>query len=222
MGSASRPPAGRRLTGTLGLKYGLVADMQFHPVNPRLQGVREHFDRANLFVAQAGGADDSKTKYRLLLAAVYSCRAITELMLEAAEKQQVKLVQSSNPKASRDALEKLIAPKLKYYDLIERVRIHDFHRFGLTPPDPGVKTINLGGPIKITAQSGSGAVWAADTGIEVSVGGASKVVLQRLLLTQDGEFFDDDAKAYVSVAVLVNSFLKDAQDVISEFESFVA
>src|SRR5262245_43513705 len=93
---------------------------------PRLRGVREHFERAQFLLGLARVQREGKASYRLMLAAVYSCRGMIELMLEAAEKQEANGL-------SRDALEDRISPMVPYYALIERIRIHDFHRFGIAP-----------------------------------------------------------------------------------------
>ena len=111
---------------------------------------------------------------------------------------------------------------MKSHFLIERIRIHDFHRFGVLPPGKNIHTIFLGGPVKITAQSGSGAAWVSESGIEVSVGGNSNVKLQRPLLVENGKFFDDESMAYVSLDDLVAGFLKDVPAVITEVEALVA
>jgi hypothetical protein len=65
---------------------------------PRLRGVREHLERAQFLLDLAVKEKDAKAAYRLMLAAVYSCRALTELILEAAEKQEVKHLKDPNPR----------------------------------------------------------------------------------------------------------------------------
>jgi len=153
---------------------------------------------------------------------VYSCRAITELMLEAAEMQEVKNLKDPDPKVSRDALEAQLSPKLPYYALIERIRIHDFHRFGLVPPDPNLKQIMFRGPMKLTAQKGAVAVSVTAQGPQMSTTGGSQVRLQRPLLSQDGEFFDDGSSKYVKLDEVLKAFLEKAPDVVSEFEKLAA
>lgn len=159
---------------------------------PRLRGTREHLERAQFLLDLAVKEKDAKAAYRLMLAAVYSCRALTELMFEAAEKQEVKHLNDPNPKVNRDTLEGQISGKLPYYTLVERIRIHDFHRFGLVPPDPNLKQVMFGGPMKLMAQKGAAAVAVTAQGPRASTTGNSQVQFQRPLLVQDGEFFDDD------------------------------
>ncbi len=74
---------------------------------PRLRGVLEHLERAQLLFDLANKENEFKTKYRLMVTAIYSCRAITELMLEAAQKQEVKHLKDPDPKVNRDVLEAL-------------------------------------------------------------------------------------------------------------------
>lgn len=190
--------------------------------SPRLLGVREHLERAQLFFDLAKKENEVKTKYRLMVAATYSCRAITELMLEAAEKQEVKHLKETDPKVNRNALEDQIAPKIPYYSLIERIRIHDFHRFGLTPPNPKVKEIHFGGPMRLTAQKGAAALSVTSQGPQISTTGGSQVKLQRPLLVQDGEFFDEDSNQCVSLERILTAFLEKVPAVVAEFEGFMA
>src|SRR5947199_115736 len=110
-------------------------------LRPRVNGVREHLERAKFFAGLAARENHAVAKYRLALAAIYSCRALTELMLEAAEKQQVTRFNGTDPKASRASLEAHLVPRLKHYHLIEAIRIHDFHRFGLIPPNSDQKSV---------------------------------------------------------------------------------
>ena len=186
--------------------------------SPRVLGIREHLERANFFVGLARQQEDSASSYRLKLAAVYSCRAIVELMLEAAEKQEVKGISDPDQDICRAAVEEQICRKLPFYDLIERVRIHDFHRFGILPPDPNVRQVMIGGSIKLTAKKGSAVVFPTAQGLETRTTGASEVKQQRPLLTQDGAFFDEQSSQYVDLEKLLEAFLREAPDIIFEFE----
>jgi hypothetical protein len=184
---------------------------------PRLRGIREHLERAQFLFDTAQGESDPKAVFRLMLAAVYSCRAITELMLEAAGKQEVNSPDDPTVKLTRTELEALVSAKLPFYALIERIRIHDFHRFGLVPPDPTKRELMLGGTVKLLAQGGGAAYAIASNGPHTSVTGPSKVQPQRPLLVDDGLFFDDESSKYVTLSAVVEQFLVKAGDVISEF-----
>jgi len=190
--------------------------------SPRVQGIREHLERARFFVSLAREQKQTEAAYRLRLAAVYSCRAIADLMLEAAEKQEVKAFTDPDPKVNRKNLENDISKKLPFYSLLEHIRIHDFHRFGITPPDPAVRKVMLGGPVKLTAQKGMVAMRITPKGVEVVTTGGSKATMQRPLLNEDGAFFDDQLSKYVSLDEVLDSFLSKAPDTISEFEKSVA
>ena len=139
-------------------------------------------------------------------------------MLEAAEKQEVKRISDPGQEISRATIEEQICRKLPFYDLIERVRIHDFHRFGILPPDPGVRQVMIGGPIKLTAKKGAAAVFPTARGLVTRTTGASEVKQQRPLVTQDGAFFDEQSSKYVDLEKLLEAFLREAPDIISEFE----
>lgn len=187
-----------------------------------MQGIREHFERARFFVSLAQEQKQTEAAYRLRLAAVYSCRAIADLMLEAAEKQEVKALTDPDPKVNRKKLEEHISKKLPFYTLLEHIRIHDFHRFGITPPDPAARRVVLGGPVKLTAQKGMVAMRITPKGVEVVTTGGSKATLQRPLLNEDGAFFDDQLSKYVSLDEVLDTFLSKAPDAIAEFEKSVA
>lgn len=187
----------------------------------RLQGIREHLERAQFLFELAQQASDAKTRYRLMITTVYSCRAITELMLEAAEKQEIKHLKDPDPKNNRKALEMQIEPKLPFYALIERIRIHDFHRFGLVPPGPRLKQVMFGGPMQLRAQKGAAFVSVTSAGPQVSTTGNSQVKFQRPLLVQDGEFFDDDSKQYVSIEQVLKIYLEKISAAVSEFEGLL-
>ena len=186
--------------------------------SPRVRGVREHLQRAQFFLNLMKKEKDLSSAHRFMLAAVYSCRAIADLMLEAAEKQEIKNLNDPDPKKNRAVLESRISTKLPYYDLLERIRIHDFHRFGLVPPDPKLKATMFGGPIKLTAQKGGATVLVTDQGPKILTTGGSHVKLQRPLLTQGSEFFDDDSAKFVKLDEVLKAFLEKAPGVVSEFE----
>ena len=189
---------------------------------PRVRGVREHLERAQFFVDLTKNEKDPKSAHRFMLAAVYSCRALADLMLEAAEKQEIKRLTYPDPKRSRAVFECEISTKLPYYDLLERIRIHDFHRFGLVPPDPRFNVTMFGGPMKLKANKGVAVVSVTGKGPKISTTGGSHVKFQRPLLTQDTEFFDDDSAKFVKLEDVLRAFLEKAPDVVSEFEKLVA
>jgi hypothetical protein len=185
-------------------------------VKPRLQGIYEHLGRVQLLFALAQQISDAQTKYRLLIISVYSCRAITEIMLEAAEKQEVRGF------TNRKALEIQIESKIPFYFLIERIRIHDFHRFGLVPPDPNFKQVMLRGKIEMIAQKGEVLMSVSPEGYQVETTGNSRIKLQRPLLTKDDEFFDDELQQYVSIEQVLKIYIENIPTIISEFEALLA
>jgi len=177
---------------------------------PRLAGMREHYNRILFFFEEAQKFSDSVKKFRFMIASIYSAQAIVELICESADKKQLSV--------TRQDLDSTLPKKLPWYNLIEKIRIHDFHRFGLTPPDPKKKVMFLGGPIKLRAQKGEATYSIQSSGPEQRVTGSSGIEEQRPLLRKDGEFFDDETKQYVSLERIVGDFLEAAHEVIKEFE----
>lgn len=186
--------------------------------NPRLRGIREHLERAQFFLKLAEAEKDPESSFRIMMAAVYSCRAITELMLEAVDKEEVKNFNNHDIKPNRKNLESQLFSGLPYYRLLECIRIHDFHRFGIVPPDPNKQMMFVGGPIKLKTQKGTAAVTLTDRGIKESTSGNSKVQLQRPLCNQDGKFFDDNSCSYITLGDILKMFLAKIPEVISSFK----
>lgn len=190
-------------------------------IPPRLRGINEHLQRARLFLDLSRRTDDSATAFRLRLAAVYSCRAVADIMLTAASRQQVRNSDGIGT-STREDLEASIASRLAHYELIERIRIHDFHRFGLVPTQGSHQTeVSVGGPIKVVGHSGSAAMFLTDYGIATSTTGEMNVKLQRPLVRRDDYFFDDELNQWNSLEHIVTAFLESTPDVIADFESLL-
>lgn len=185
----------------------------------RFQGIREHLSRATFLLKTARSATDAIATYRLQLAAVYSCRAVVELLLEAAEKQEVRNPSESAAHWTRKELEDYVSPKLPFYSLIERIRIHDFYRFGVIPPAAEVQQTFLGGPIKLVAGKGAVAVFLGASGPIKLTSGNSEAKEQRPLLNHDGRFFDEGSSCYVALDEILEKFVGAAHEVVAEIEA---
>jgi len=178
--------------------------------DPRVAGLREHHERMELLLELAKATKDAVAKFRLMMAAVYSARAIVELHYEAADKEQLS--------STRDDLKRTLASRLPWFNLIERIRIHDFHRFGILPPDPRVTTVFQGGPVKLQARKGAAIYTIQGDGPKAILSGESTVDEQRPLLNHDGRFFDGDTKQYVALERIISDFVDAAPAVIDDFE----
>jgi hypothetical protein len=189
---------------------------------PRLRGIYEHFERSEWFLQLGKDSTDKVARFRFLLAGVYSARALVEVMLEAANRQEVKNCRRPNPQDSRTAFEATIAPNLPHYHLIEAIRIHDLHRFGCIPPDPNVNRVFLGGPFKLIAQKGAAVVQVSSAGPANEVSGQSKVKEQRPLCQEDDRFFDANSHQYLGLDEILERFLTSGRAVIVQFEELVA
>lgn len=187
-------------------------------VSPRLLGVREHVERSRMLLDLARSQGRPDATFRLLMAALYSSRAVVEVMLEAAERGEIPAHAGPDAKTNRAAFEAQIAPSIPFYDLIERIRIHDFHRFGIAPPNPVLMETILYGPVKLTAQRGVAAVTASTSGMQVIEIGSSKVKKERPILIQDGRFFDEVSSRWVDLIELVEAFLRKADEIMAAFQ----
>jgi hypothetical protein len=175
--------------------------------DPRLQGIIEQYERAKLFVGEAQNYSDPRDRFRRLMAAVYFARAIVELMLESADMEVVKI--------PRPDLERRLIAMLPGYMLLEKLRIHDFHRFGVLPR-PGWF---MGGLVTLRAQRGHAVLALGDDGPEISTSGNSKVIGQRPLHMEAGRVFDEDTAQYVTIDHILERYLEAVPVAISEFRS---
>lgn len=148
--------------------------------------------------------------FRLWLAAVYSCRAIAELMLDAADQKELTV--------DREELKAMLITKLPYFNLIERIRIHDFHRFGIIPPNPELVSQMFMGPMKLVVSKGSAAVFMSESGPVKQCTGNSRIVEQRPLFMQDGLFRDEDTGTMVPLPRIIESYILGVNAAVEEFE----
>jgi hypothetical protein len=176
-------------------------------------GIREHFIRAVMFNNLAIQIGEPANKFRVMIAAIYSCRAIAELMLERADREELTV--------DRVELKELLAKSLPFFNLVERIRIHDFHRYGLFPPNPGVRMISGRGPIKITASGGVAGLQYTSDGPKMTVTGNSKIQGQRPLFDADGLFFDEESQVHVSLSQILAEYLKAAPSAVDEYEKLL-
>jgi hypothetical protein len=197
-------------------------DEPFGMLDPRVQGVCEQHARAKWFCALADDAKDTVEQFRLLIAAVYFSRAVVELMLDAAEVQALREFRDNDRKKNRSNCEAQLAPMLSHYLLIERIRIHDFHRFGCVAPHPTRREIFLGGGMKLTASKGAAVLSIPASGPQVALTGNSSAKDQRSLCSDDGSFFDDVSGKYVPLRQILDEYLRNMPVTIAWFEEQMA
>jgi hypothetical protein len=175
---------------------------------PRFEGVVEQYQRTRWLLSSAAKASNEATGFRMLILAVYTARAITEIMLEAAKKQELKGFQGPNADLNRKGFEETYLAGLPHYLLIEKIRIHDFHRFGCVLNSPGIL---WGGPIKLSANEGTAGISVPIHGPgrkEVIETGKSKVDEQRPLLRNGSMFFDDASNNYLRLDEILHFLRK--------------
>ncbi len=175
--------------------------------DPRLQGIMEHHERAKLFLREAQNHANLHERFRRLLAAVYFARAIVEIMLESADMEVVKI--------TRPELEQRLIARLPGYMLLEKIRIHDFHRFGVLPRSG----VFMGGMVSFRVQGGHAAMSLGPDGPEVSTSGNSKVIERRPLHMNGGQVFDEATGQYVTIDQVLTRYLEAVPGAIDEFRA---
>lgn len=152
---------------------------------PRLAGVREQVARAQLHLSEALASSDGATRFRNIIAAIYPGRAAVEIMREAADQDELTI--------NRDELDTQLAAVLPRHELIQVLRFHDFHRFGVLPR-PGLL---IGGPMRLTASKAGAAQLHFGPGPQVATRGNANVVLNRPLQTDGERAFDESSGQWV-------------------------
>ena len=174
-------------------------------MNPRLDGIEEHHQRARMFLDEARASSDKKDRFRRLMASIYFARAIVELMLEAATRGQLRL--------KRDEVERELERKLRHYHLVEKIRIHDFHRFGVIERDG----VFLGGPMKLRPRKGTAAIRLTPHGRVLSVTGDSRIDEQRPLEMAGDQVFDGTSRRYLPLDQVLDEYLQEVPAAIRRF-----
>ena len=187
--------------------------------SPRTKGMWEQYTRARHFIKVAKRCKKPETRFRYLIAAVYPARAITELILQSAESQELTAFKNKNIKQSYKDCEIKLAPRLPYYYLIEKIRLHDFHRFGCLPPSKESQSVFYGGPMKYYARKGIAAIAITSDGPKSTTSGSSLIKEQRSLCSSDGRFFDDETGKYIELDLLLKEYLDAVFKVLTEFNT---
>ena len=172
----------------------------------RVLGVNEHYERLQMFYDLASKETISNKKFRFLMAAIYSAQSIIEIITDSSRKGLLRV--------TPEQLEREQFSNFPRYELIEKIRIHDFHRFGLVLPDSHFKTLSINGPIKLKAHKGT-AIYSIPHKICT---GNSHIEEQRPLLINDGKFFDEKKGEYVTLEQIVRDFLENIPAVIGWFK----
>lgn len=178
--------------------------------SPRLRGIREQYERAMLFLAEAQKMPKGSRRFRHLMASVYFARAAVEIMFEMAEKGELRI--------GREPLRPEISKRLARYDLIYRVRIHDFHRFGVLPNN----SLFIGGPMTLTAKGGYATAQFPPGGMQQTCTGESYIdnKEQKKVLQVSGEYlFDEERREWVWLGKALTEHLRAMPTAISYLES---
>lgn len=185
--------------------------------SPRLKGILEQHKRAKRFLRLANKCKRDASRFTNLIAAIYPARSIVELMLEAVEKQELAEFKGK-AQENRESFEGALKPKLPFYDLLEIIRIHDFHRFGCIPAPQKREIVIMQGPIKIRAGKGGNPQSAAPGGLNYVAKGNVSITGQRSLVRKNNDFFDEEKGEYVSLDLVLENFLSAVPETIKWFK----
>jgi len=122
---------------------------------------------------------------------------------------------------SRTELKEWFEKVISFFLLIEKIRRHDFHRFGCLPPASKYKTLFIGGPIKLKASSGFAGMQISSEGKEIIISNKSSVDEQRSLYGNDGLFYDESSNRYLTLDFIVEEYTKSIQDVVKNFKNLI-
>jgi hypothetical protein len=182
--------------------------------SPRLTGIREQLKRSIWLidsVKRTACQGDSESSFRMLILAVYSALAIAEIMLESAFQRELLGL-------NRDEFEEKYLEGLPYYLLVEALRIHDFHRFGLAP----TSGVFYHGPVTLGGKKGVAAISMpldGSTGKTIIKTGDAKVKEQRCLTQNGVTFLDDGTGKYLRLGEILIPYVTAIEKVIAEYET---
>ena len=174
-------------------------------ISPRLEGIKEQFERAKLFFNEAMQSTDKLDKFRRFVAAIYFANAVAEIMVDAAKYKEIKVTENE--------LKKILEEKLPYCSLLRDLRVHDFHR-GCLLERPGMF---MKGPIKLIACKGMVQVQYTAKGPVVTTTGKSQFQDERSLIMQGDKDFDKKQGVYVSLREVLSKYLAAVPEAIEEF-----
>ena len=176
----------------------------FKPLN-------EQVNRVNLLLSHASedGLDPVK-RHRFLMCAVYPAVAIAELMIQNPKRENA---------GEKEALEARLDEIVPYHRLLQNVRVHDFHRITVEPPQPGRVTFTSSGPFTLTARQGGSAVMAGvgpDRVLKTTKN--SSIKQDRPLDIKDGLIWDDSQEKWIDLFDALVAYLEGIQPLIDERE----
>ena len=122
---------------------------------------------------------------------------------------------------SRQDLKTWFENEISFFLLIEKIRIHDFHRFGCLPPSNKYITSFIGGPIKLTASSGYAGMQISSKGEAISTSGNSSINKQRPLYNNDGLFYDESSDSYIKLEYILEEYTKSLENIVSKFKKLI-
>ena len=173
-----------------------------------LESAIEQFERAAFFYNVGASFKDRIYKFRYMMASLYFARSICEIMLESAKQ--------GNLAISQNTLKKEFNTSIPRYELIQLIRIHDFHRCVVLEREG---QLHISGPIHIKAGRHLASVkMKPEGGIKVEEHGESRVDLNRALQQHNGRFWDESNEDYISLDKALVEYLERIPKAIEFFK----
>jgi len=180
-----------------------------------LDGLNAKYRRARTLLDGALACTDRTSRFDKLVSAIEPAVGIPEQITQARQGRFREI------RIGKSELRRHLIGELPHLELLEKLRIHDFHRAGLTAP-AGTTTIH--GEIRLEARGPGGfaqhgLTWPDNKPITRHSAGGSVTLDNKMVYQHEDTFLDETMGQYFSLEVLLSEFLEKAPVVIEWFRS---
>jgi hypothetical protein len=155
-----------------------------------------HLDRTRNLLRYARAHRGSKVESDFVVSAAYACRALYEWLL----------TEEGNESAEGAAEE--FARSIRWFKLVEYLRIHDFHRGAVFFRDGSMQ---MSGPFTFKARGKNAFVGMKFGGFEKIGTGNSTIKMNRPLMISGFSITDPDSEKIVDVRQALTEYVSDAR-----------
>ena len=170
----------------------------------------DHVARAEFFLNCARNAQDLNVLNWCTMAAISSCRAVPEIIMDRIKKGAID--------GSLEEFGGKMVDSIRHYKIIEYLRIHDFHR-GAIRFDP--RTMGVVGNIKVSSGDQAHGLAAAIInpcgGIEASRKRNGRVSFDRPVQIRGFEVYDENVGEFIAVDCILQNYLADLKGVLHAY-----
>lgn len=181
---------------------------------PFLKPLTEQVRRVELLLTIAQQASTNPViRHRLLVVAVYPAAAIAHLMIDNPTKVN---------SGEEEVLKKELEDTVRFYRLVMKVRLHDFHRTTVMPPIAGRETMRSAGPFRLTSRQGGVAqMQGIGPDKKLITTRNSSIKQDRPLETMDGQVWDDSSGNWFDLFDVLRAYLKSILPFVEEREGSI-